>query len=217
MDKLIEGLKRFKRETYPRLKPLYDNLIKTGQKPRALIIGCADSRVAFETLTGCGPGELFIVRNAGNIVPRYGTYVGGVTASIEFAVTQLPIEDVIICGHTHCGAIAGLLDPDSLRDMPAVRDWLNFSKQASERVRKADTRTISRHKRAATSENVKLQLENLHSFPCIAERLGAGSIKLHGWVYELETGDVLEYDEKTRTWNSLTGDEPVKPPPPLPQ
>ena len=109
MDKIVEGIKRFRRDIYPGLKPRYDEMIKSGQKPHALIIGCSDSRVAFETMTGCGPGELFIVRNAGNIIPAYGKQVGGVTASIEFAVTALPIRDVIVCGHTHCGAMAALL------------------------------------------------------------------------------------------------------------
>lgn len=210
LDHIIAGIKKFKREIYPRMKPLYDKLIETGQKPRALIIGCSDSRVAFETLTGCGPGELFIVRNAGNIVPQYGSFVGGVTASIEFAVTQLPIEHVIVCGHTHCGAITGLVRQDEFKNMPAVRDWVNFSSQARDRVRKSETRNLSRYVRAAIAENVKLQLENLRTFPCIAEKLESGTLSLHGWVYVLENGDVLEYAEQRQDWRSLTDDDPLK-------
>ena len=209
VDKIVEGVRRFRRDVYPQLKPQYEQLIKSGQKPRALIIGCSDSRVAFETLTGCRLGELFIVRNAGNIVPHYGTYVGGVTASIEFAVTQLPIEDIIVCGHTHCGAITALLKPETIKDMPAVRDWVNFSAEAAARVKRADKQNPESHLRAAIAESVKLQVENLRTFPCLAEKLANKSVRLHGWVYEIENGDVVEYDETNQRWLSLT--EPEEP------
>jgi carbonic anhydrase len=209
MRKIIEGIRRFRRETYPQLKPRYDELVTSGQKPKTLMIGCSDSRVAFETLTGCGPGELFIVRNAGNIVPHYGHFVGGVTASIEFAVTQLPIEHIIVCGHTHCGAIRALLNPETIKDAPAVRDWVNFSSEAAERVKRVDKSTPERHHRAAIAENVILQMENLRTFPCLTEKLASKQVRLHGWVYEIEIGDVVEYDEQTKRWLSLT--EPEEP------
>jgi carbonic anhydrase len=210
MRKIIEGIRRFRRETYPQLKPRYDQLVTSGQKPKTLMIGCSDSRVAFETLTGCGPGELFIVRNAGNIVPHYGTYVGGVTASIEFAVTQLPIEHIIVCGHTHCGAIRALLNPETIKDAPAVRDWVNFSSEAADRVKRVDKSSPERHVRAAIAENVILQMENLRTFPCLEEKLAREQVRLHGWVYEIENGDVVEYDEATKRWLSLTEPEGPK-------
>jgi carbonic anhydrase len=208
MDKIVEGIKRFRRDIYPGLKPRYDEMISGGQKPYALIIGCSDSRVAFETLTGCGPGELFIVRNAGNIIPPYGKQIGGVTASIEFAVNALPIRDVIVCGHTHCGAMAALLKPEFAADMPAVQKWVGFARQAKRRISKEHTRDFDCHLREAIAENVKLQLENLRTYPCIEKKLKAGQIRLHGWVYEIENGDVVAYDEPGDRWISLT--EPKK-------
>ena len=211
MDKIVEGIRRFRRDIYPGLKPRYDELVKTGQKPHALVIGCSDSRVAFESLTGCGPGELFIVRNAGNIIPQYGKYMGGVTASIEFAVTALPIRDVIVCGHTHCGAMSALLKPEMSTDMPAVQKWVSFARQAKRRIGKEHTHVFDRHLREAIAENVKLQVEHLRTFPCIQEKLKSGQIRLHGWVYEIENGDVVEYDEATDRWLSLTEpDEPKR-------
>jgi carbonic anhydrase len=209
MDKIIEGIRRFRRDTYPQLKPLYDDLVKSGQKPHALVIGCSDSRIAFETLTGCGPGELFIVRNAGNIIPQYGKYMGGVTASIEFAISRLPIRDVIVCGHTYCGAMAALLRPQSAEDMPAVQKWISFARQAKRRIGKEHTAVFDNHLREAVAENVKLQLEHLRTYPCIQKGMNAGSIRLHGWVYEIENGDVVSYDEGGNRWLSLT--EPEEP------
>jgi carbonic anhydrase len=209
MMKIVEGIRRFRRELYPQLKPAYDEMVRTGQKPHALVIGCSDSRVAFETLTGCGPGELFIVRNAGNIIPQYGKYMGGVTASIEFAVTQLPIRDVIVCGHTYCGAMAALLRPEISSEMPAVQKWVQFSRQAKRRIDKEHTREFDRHLREAVAENVKLQLEHLQTFPCLQKKLESGEVRMHGWVYEIENGDVVEYDTKGDRWLSLT--EPEEP------
>lgn len=209
MDKIVEGIRRFRRDIYPGLKPLYDDLVKTGQKPHALVIGCSDSRVAFESLTGCGPGELFIVRNAGNIIPQYGKYMGGVTASIEFAVKALPIRDVIVCGHTHCGAMAALLRPETSTDMPAVQKWVSFAKQAKRRIGKEHTHAFDTHLREAIAENVKLQVEHLRTYPCIQEKIKSGQIRLHGWVYEIENGDVVEHDEADNRWMSLT--EPEEP------
>ena len=211
MDKIVEGIRRFRRDIYPGLKPRYDELVKTGQKPHALVIGCSDSRVAFESLTGCGPGELFIVRNAGNIIPQYGKYMGGVTASIEFAVTALPIRDVIVCGHTHCGAMSALLKPEMSTDMPAVQKWVSFARQAKRRIGKEHTHVFDTHLREAIAENVKLQVEHLRTYPCIEKKLKSGEIRLHGWVYEIENGDVVEYDEATDRWLSLTEpDEPKR-------
>jgi len=207
MMKIVEGIKRFRREIYPQLKPAYDEMVRTGQRPHALVIGCSDSRVAFETLTGCGPGELFIVRNAGNIIPQYGKYMGGVTASIEFAVTQLPIKDVIVCGHTYCGAMAALLKPEISDDMPALKNWVDFARRAKQRIGKEHTQRFDRHLRAAVAENVKLQLEHLQTFPCLEKKLASGEVKMHGWVYEIENGDVVEYDDKDKRWLSLTEEE----------
>ncbi len=204
MDRLIEGVRKFQREGFPALKPVYEKLVREGQKPHTVMIGCSDSRVAFETLTGCGPGELFIIRNAGNIVPRYGFALGAVTASVEFAVTQLPIRDIVVCGHSHCGAIAGLMRPELIKDMPSVKYWVSFCQQARQRVI-ARTENLSPEEqiRAAVAENVLLGLENLMSFPFVRERVERGEIKLHGWLYDIEAGRVFQHDLGAGGWEAI--------------
>jgi carbonic anhydrase len=205
MERILQGIRRFRSDVFPALRTRFESLVKDGQQPRTLLIGCADSRVPFETLLDVGPGELFIVRVAGNIVPRYGTYVGGVTASIEFAVTQLPISDVIVCGHSHCGAMRAILEPDRVRDLPAVRDWVGFSDDVRQRVHDLGPElTEAERVDRAVKTNVVLALENLRTFPCVQDRLAAKAIRLHGWTFEIETGRVFEHDDVTKAWRDLS-------------
>ena len=126
MNKLLEGIQQFQSSVYPRYKGLFRQLAST-QKPRALFIACADSRLMPEMLTQSGPGDLFICRNAGNIVPPYNDHAGGVTATIEYAVAVLRVPNIIICGHSDCGAMKGVLHPESVRGMPTVARWLRWT------------------------------------------------------------------------------------------
>jgi carbonic anhydrase len=195
MQKLVRGVDKFKREVYVPNKQLYAKLAE-GQSPSTLFITCSDSRINPNTLTQTEPGEVFILRNAGNIVPAHGSSTsGGEAATIEYAVSALGVTDIVICGHSLCGAMKGLLDPSSLESLPAVRAWLAHAES---------TRSILRSNYAdregdallnvAIQENVLVQLQNLQTLPSVAARLAGGTLNLHGWVYKFETGDVFAYD-----------------------
>lgn len=194
MQKLVRGVDKFKREVYGRNKELFERLAE-GQSPSTLFITCSDSRINPNLLTQTEPGEVFILRNAGNIVPAHGCCAGGEAATIEYAVTALGVSDIVICGHSLCGAIKGLLDPSSLETLPAVRSWLAHA-DATRAVLRANYPDIKGDAllNIAIQENVLVQLKNLQTLPSVAARLASGNINLHGWVYKFETGDVFAYD-----------------------
>jgi carbonic anhydrase len=141
-------------------------------------------------------GELFIIRNAGNIIPPYGAANGGEGASLEYAIAALNIEEIIVCGHSHCGAMKGLLKLNSLQEnMPLVYDWLKHA-EATRRVVKDNYEDLEGEELMAitTAENVLTQLENLQTYPIVRSRLRQGKLSLYGWIYQIETGEVLAYD-----------------------
>lgn len=194
MQKLVEGVHRFQEHIFRSDREFFERLAH-GQKPETLFITCSDSRINPNLLTQTDPGELFILRNAGNLVPPAGATNGGEGATIEYAVTLLQVRDIIICGHSHCGAMQGLLTPEVLEPLPAVSAWMSNAES---------TRVLMKEKyshlsgtpllMATTQENVLAQLENLRTHPAVAERLQRGDLHLHGWVYKLETGEVFSYD-----------------------
>ncbi len=193
MQKLIRGVSKFQREVYVRNKELYAKLAK-GQAPHTLFITCSDSRINPNALTQSEPGEVFIVRNAGNIVPPHGPSACGETATIEYAVAGLGVSDVVICGHSHCGAIRGLLNPQSLSELPAMASWLSHA-AATRAVLQENypDRNLDELHNIAIQENVLIQLENIKTLPSVAARLAAGNLGLHGWVYKIDTGEVFAY------------------------
>lgn len=209
MRKLVEGIHHFQAGIFREQQEFFEGLAN-GQNPQALFITCSDSRVNPNLITQTEPGDLFILRNAGNIVPPHGAVNSGEGATIEFAVVGLGVSDIIVCGHSHCGAMKGLLEPESLKQMPAVAKWL---------VHAEATRWIAREKYSHLSskpllnvtiqENVLIQLENLRTHPCIAAGLASGQLKLHGWVYKLETGQVFAYDPSEEQFLPLTRETPV--------
>jgi len=203
MQKLVRGVDKFKREVYVRNKELFDRLAE-GQSPSALFITCSDSRINPNLLTQTEPGEVFILRNAGNLVPAHGSCAGGEAATIEYAVSALGVTDIVICGHSFCGAMKGLLDPSSLDSLPAVKSWLSHaeSTRAILRANYAD-REGDALLNVAIQENVLVQLQNLRTLPSVAARLASGNLDLHGWVYKLETGDVFAYDGETRQFGRV--------------
>jgi carbonic anhydrase len=186
MDKLREGIRKYRTEVFPQLRPQLEKLMREGQRPEILVIACSDSRIKLNEFTQSDAGDLFIVRNAGNIVPPWGEGTSGVAASIEFAVSALPIRDVIIAGHTGCGAMAALLKPQLVEHLPAVRRWLSFAPVTM------PCDDAHRHMEV-TRENILLQLEHLHGYPCVRQRMAEGTLKTHGWVYAIETGEVWEH------------------------
>jgi carbonic anhydrase len=212
MQKLVRGIHHFQNNVFTSQRELFERLAD-GQQPQALFITCSDSRINPNLLTQTEPGELFILRNAGNIVPPYGAANGGEGATIEFAVAGLGIEDIIICGHSHCGAMKGLLDPQALRDLPAMSAWLSHA-EATRRIMREKYRDCDGAELMAITveANVLVQLENLRTHPAVATGLARGRLKLHGWVYRIETGEVLAYDPHHAQFLPLTD----SPPPAIP-
>lgn len=186
MDKLREGVRRYRAKVFPYIKPQLEKLMREGQKPEVLVVACSDSRIKINEFTQSDAGDLFIVRNAGNIVPPWNNVPSGVAASIEYAVRVLPIRDVIIAGHTGCGAMGALLHPHLVENLPSVRQWLSYAPA----VKPCEDDEMLAE---VTRQNIILQLEHLREYPCIQEGLNGGRLAVHGWVYHIETGEVWEY------------------------
>ncbi|MFF8798605.1 MULTISPECIES: carbonic anhydrase [unclassified Methylobacterium] len=195
MDDIIQGISNFRGRVFPGQQQMYQRLVRDGQQPQALIIACADSRVSPEHITQSGPGDLFVCRNAGNIVPPFSQQNGGVSSAIEYAVVALGVRDIVICGHSDCGAMKGLMNPEALSSMPNVAAWLRHSHAASQIVCEAYPEGMSPKDRhhALALENVVVQLNNLRTHPSVAAGLAKGELRLHGWFFEIESGQVLAY------------------------
>ena len=214
MQKLLQGIHHFQDNVFSSQRELFERLAE-GQHPDALFITCSDSRINPNLITQTEPGELFIIRNAGNIVPPYGAANGGEGAAIEFAVVGLGIQHIIVCGHSHCGAMKGLLHPESLTGMPMMAAWLGHA-EATRRIarQKYEDRPAEALLNVAIQENVLVQLENLRTHPAVAAGLAGGKLKLHAWVYKIETGQVFAYDPERGQFAPLTGISPAPVPPP---
>ena len=205
MDRILKGLSRFQKTVYPKHRDLFQKLA-LGQRPEALFITCADSRIDPCMLTQTKPGELFICRVIGNVVPPYPDAIGGVSATIEYAVGVLGVADVIVCGHTDCGVLKGVMNPEPLEPLTAVSAWLNYARPAREAVEQ--TNSDSEFLLALTERNVVEQLGNLLTHPTVAERLDQGDLKLHGWVYHLGEGVVTTYDPEKAAFVTLETPKP---------
>jgi carbonic anhydrase len=204
MDKLIRGVIRFQEEVYPRLESRFTELAEQ-QHPRALFITCSDSRIVPDLLTQTSPGELFICRNAGNIVPAHGEATGGVSGTIEYAVAALKVRHIIICGHSDCGAMKGILHPEDVASMPAVAAWLRYGEAARRIVLDNQPHLDENQKlEAITRENVRAQLLNLQTHPSVAAALAAGAVQLHGWLYSIRSGVIETFDQRMNRFRSLT-------------
>lgn len=200
MPRFTAGVVRFQNEIYPQKKDLYEEICQT-HAPEALFITCSDARIEVAALTQSSPGDLFICRNAGNIVPPHTDHTGAMTASIEYAVAALRVPHIVICGHTECGAMNGAMNPAALEGLPHVRDWLDYAMPAIEAVNALGP-DVRREDRMALllQRNVMLQLDHIKTHPAVAARLNEGDLELHGWVYDIKTGDVQAYDELTETF-----------------
>ena len=194
MEKVLKGLLKFQEEVFSKKKELF-GLLSGQQTPRVLFVTCSDSRIDPSLLTQTEPGELFIIRNAGNLIPTYGAAIGGSTATLEYGVSVLKVKDIIVCGHTDCGAMKALLHPEKLQDLPAVKAWLQHADTTVRIMKDHYTHLQGDELFAATiRENVLVQLDHLKTHPAIATRLRRGDLRLHGWVYAIGTGDVWVYD-----------------------
>lgn len=203
MPSFAAGVVRFQNDVYPQKKELFEKLSK-GQAPEALFITCSDSRIETAMITQTEPGELFICRNAGNIVPPHVMHTGGMTASIEFAVAALQVPHIVVCGHTECGAMKGAMNPEGLDALPHVKEWLSYSKAAVDVVDElGDSMSDAERMKLLLEQNVILQLQHLRTHPSVARRLARGNLQLHGWVYDIKTGDVNAYDEDQKSFVSV--------------
>jgi len=206
-DDLLRRLSRFEKQFFPRYEKTFRKLVEDGQQPKTLFIGCSDSRIVPYALMDCGPGELFIARNVGNLVPPWDMSAGfhGTAAAIEFAVLRLQVQNIIVCGHSHCGAIRGLYE-----DLPVtathLRQWLELARGAvlpvcetPEALRRVEQRSIV------------LQMERLMSYPMVAERVREGRLFLHGWYYVIEDGQVQVLDAERGRFEPLDRQAPAAP------
>ena len=194
MQKLVKGIHSFQHGFFASHRQLFEQLATAGQKPETLFITCSDSRVVPNLITNAAPGELFMVRNVGNVVPK-AELPGGTAAAIEYAVEVLGVENVIVCGHTQCGAMQALLNPEQMENLPFVKRWLSQT---------GSVRTIIQEKyghlspearlTAATQENVLASLENLRALPFVNDKLTQGKLLLSGWVFHIARGEVYDYD-----------------------
>lgn len=193
MPRFAAGVVRFQRDIFPNKKEMFERL-SYGQSPEALFFTCSDSRIETAMITQTEPGELFVCRNAGNIVPPHSTQTGGMSASLEFAVAVLKVPHIVVCGHTECGAMKGAMNPKGL-DLPHVKNWLAYA-QGAVAVTNSIGKTMSDAERMLllTEQNVLLQLQHLRTHPSVTALLAQDKITLHGWVYDIKTGQVSAYD-----------------------
>jgi len=207
MQRLIEGHKRFIAEVFPAKKSHF-HLLSEGQTPAWLFITCADSRVVPDLILGTEPGDLFIARSIGNVVPITSQDVDGVTATIEYSVEVLKVRHAIVCGHSDCGAMKAALDPKSLTNLPKARRWLDHVQAAfayRQPVNPADGPADGESAELASliRGNVVAQLMNLHAQPPVARAEAEGRLTVHGWYYDILTGRIEEYDEKLKRFVPL--------------
>lgn len=202
---IMAGIGRFQTYFLEHLE-LFDRLATEGQAPEVLFIGCSDSRAAPELLTDAAPGDLFVTRNLGNIVPPFGTGEMDVGAVIEYAVRHLHVKHIVLLGHTGCGGLRALDQPQDWSHEPHIARWIEHARSARTKVEASGLPQEERHL-AIVRENVLLQLEHLRSYDPVREGERAGSLALHGWVYHLEQGTLQAYNPPTRTWGPL---EPVE-------
>jgi carbonic anhydrase len=204
MKRFVEGIRQFQNHVFPKNKKKFQRLA-SGQKPLALFITCSDSRVDPNMLMQTEPGELFILRNAGNLVPPFGAVRGGEDATIEYAISVLNIRHIIVCGHSQCGAMSGLLNPEQVNGLTSVREWLSHAETTRRLLHEnfADLEDEQQRLDLAVKFNVISQLDSLRTHPAVAAALYRDEMEFHGWVYRFETGEVLQYSPQTREFAVL--------------
>lgn len=194
-EHLTEGLERFRSGTFPRLEERYRRLVEEGQSPSTLFIGCADSRVLPDVITDTGPGELFVVRNVGAFVPPFepGGAYHATAAGIEYAVIHLGVTDIVVCGHSHCGAVRALYDEPGT-ETPHITRWLELGREARIDDPSSPADPGEETLRRAEQRSIAIQVGRLMSYPFVKKRVEEGTLSLHGWHYIIEEGQVLILD-----------------------
>jgi len=215
MQKLVQGVHAFQSEYFSKHQKLFKKLSE-GQNPETLFITCSDSRVVPHLITDTQPGDLFIVRNIGNVVPT-PKLPGGTAAAVEYAVEVLGVENIVVCGHTLCGAMRALLDPKSIENLPFVKKWVDQTEKVRKIVRDRYAHLEGNELlTAAVEENVLVQLEHLREFSFVADRLKTNTLHVAGWVFKIETGEVFEFDPEAGQFLTIGSDRtPSHRPPPV--
>jgi carbonic anhydrase len=210
VNELIGRVFSFEKQVFPNQSALYGKLASDGQFPKALMISCADSRVVPEQIMQAEPGDLFVCRNAGNIVPPYSNANGGVSSTVEYAIVALGVRDIIVCGHSDCGAMKALAEPGLLAAMPNVAAWLRHGHAAQQVVADGYPElTNGERVRAVSLENVVTQLAHLRTHPSVASGIARGDIALHGWFVDIHAGQILGLDGQTGRFVTLREDLPL--------
>lgn len=205
MKRLIEGHRRFLTQEFPGRRNQF-HLLAEGQRPECLFITCADSRVVPDLILQTQPGDLFICRNAGNVIPRAGEPAGGVSATIEYGVQLLRVRHLVVCGHSDCGVIHALMAPHGLDGMPSVRDWLHHVEPAWEYVDEVERHGGELTRQTALAHaNVLAQLASLRTHGFVQDAVAEGRLELHGWYYDISSGQIEQYDEQQRRFVPLVG------------
>ena len=208
LEQLKNGVRRFRSEIYPAQAEVFAQAATEPQRPHTLFITCADSRIDPNAITATGPGEVFVTRNIGNMVPAYGEMLGGVSAVIEYAVAALGVRHVAICGHTDCGAMKALLDASSTDKMPSVRNWLTNAHAALAVANTLHEHEIEAHHERPlidllTEQNVLLQIQHLKTHPSVASAIALGNLTVSGWIYDIADGNVRISENSDLTFNPL--------------
>ena len=194
LARITQGVARFQSEVFPAQREMFERL-RLGQEPLAMFITCADSRVNPNLVTQTDPGEIFIERNPGNMVPPYVEFVGGVTAGVEYAMLVLKVPVIVICGHTDCGVMKALLHPEQVEGMPGVRLWMSHGFAArAQALRKFGDAPEDVQLRQITESNVLGQIEHLKTHPSVHSRLLRGEIEIRGWLYDIGDGSISQFN-----------------------
>ncbi len=215
MEKLIEGVHKFRTDEFGNYRKLFRKLSQEGQNPHTLFITCSDSRVLAELITQSKPGDLFVVKNVGNIVPPAGVTgsTNSTAAAIEFAVESLLVSDIVVCGHSQCGAMEALLrglPPES--SMPHLQAWLALAAPVRQvlQTQYSHLKSHAEQVTAAGEENVLFALESLRSYPCVEKRLADGTLRLHGWFFKIASAELFAFDPDTKQFLPLVADKPAE-------
>ena len=208
LQQLKDGVRRFQVEVYPQQAEMFAQAVSERQSPHTLFITCADSRIDPIAITNSSTGEIFVARNIGNMVPAYGEMLGGVSAVIEFAVTSLGVRHIVVCGHTHCGAMHALLDPKSIEGMPTVKSWLRNAHAALSVAETLHTRASGTPTErplidVLTEQNVLLQMQHLKTHPSVAGAIARDELTISGWIYSIGTGEVRIAADGQRTFTPI--------------
>jgi carbonic anhydrase len=214
LQRLIDGVSRFQVEVFPERAEMFAQAASEKQSPHTLFITCADSRIDPVALTSSSTGEIFVARNIGNMVPAYGEMLGGVSAVIEFAVSSLCVRHIVICGHSHCGAMHGLLNPESVADMPTVKSWLHNAHAALSMAKGLQERSdIDQVQKELTDilteQNVLLQMQHLKTHPSVASAMIRGKLTISGWIYNIGTGEVRIATDGELNFTPIGAESPI--------